>query len=334
MDICLVTGGAGFIGSNIVEALLKHSLKLRVLDNFSTGKKENLVFPDMGDVVGKGLVELIEGDLLDEEICTNACKGTSYVFHLAAVGSVPRSVEAPVYTNDVNIRGTLNMLIAARDAKVKRFIYASSSSIYGNSGDAPKVETQTPMPASPYAVSKLAGEQYCKVFAEVYGLETVCLRYFNVFGPRQNPESQYAAVIPKFIGLALRGETLEIHGDGGQSRDFTYVTNVVKANIAAITREGIGGEVFNIACGTRITINEMVSHLEAVAGRPIARINTQPRPGDIRCSMADISKAKEKLGYDVEVDFEEGLSRTFDYFLQGNLAPAPGVGGGEVKDEG
>ncbi len=334
MDVYLVTGGAGFIGSNIVEALLEHGLRVRVLDNFSTGRKKNLVFPEMGDVVGKGLVELIEGDLLDEKICTDACKEVGHVFHLAAVGSVPRSVEDPVYTNDVNIRGTLNMLIAARDAKVKRFIYASSSSIYGNSGDAPKVETQTPMPASPYAVSKLAGEQYCKVFAEVYGLETVSLRYFNVFGPHQNPESQYAAVIPKFIGLALRGETLEIHGDGEQSRDFTYVTNVVKANITAITREGIGGEVFNVACGKKITVNEMVSHLESAAGRSVARINTKPRQGDIRCSMADISKAKKKLGYDVEVDFEEGLSRTFGYFLQGNLAPASGVGGGEVKDGG
>jgi nucleoside-diphosphate-sugar epimerase len=314
MDFPLITGGAGFIGSNLVEALVRQGSRVRVLDNFSTGHAENLVSPDMGDLVSEGSVELLEGDLLDEETCAEACRDVSHVFHLAAVGSVPRSVEDPTYTNDVNIRGTLNLLVAARDAGVKRLVYASSSSIYGNSGDAPKIETQTPMPASPYAVSKLAAEQYCKVFTEVYGLQTVSLRYFNVFGPRQDPGSRYAAVIPKFIGQALKNGPLEIHGDGGQSRDFTYVASVVKANIAAADAEGVEGEVFNVACGKRITINSMVEQLEAVSGRALIKRYVDPRPGDIRCSMADISRAVERLGYKVEVDFREGLSRTYDYF--------------------
>ena len=312
--IYLVTGGAGFIGSNLVEALVRQGTRVRVLDNFSNGKKENLISPDLGDLVGDGLVELLEGDLLDEDSCVKACRDVSHVFHQAAVGSVPKSVEAPTYSNDVNIRGTLNILIAARDAEVKRQVYASSSSLYGNSGDEPKIESQTPMPASPYAVSKLAGEQYCKVFTEVYGLETVCLRYFNVFGPRQDPESRYAAVIPKFIGQALRGEPLEIHGDGDQSRDFTYVSNIVKANIRAATIDGIAGEVFNVACGQRITLNSLVEHLASAANRSLSVKNTTPRPGDIRCSMANISRAEKLLGYNVEVDFQEGLDRTYEYF--------------------
>lgn len=314
MSVFLVTGGAGFIGSNIVEALLGRGFRVRVLDNFTTGKKENLIFADKGDLVKEGLVELIEDDLLDGETCAKACKDVSHVFHHAALGSVPKSVEDPALTNDVNVTGTLNLLIAARDAGVKRFVYASSSSVYGNTGDAPKVEGQTPMPASPYAVSKLAGEQYCRVFTEVYGLETVSLRYFNVFGPRQDPQSRYSAVIPKFVGKALKREALEIHGDGEQSRDFSYVSNVVQANISAAFTEGIAGEVFNIACGKRITINAMVAQIEAIAGRQLPRSYVQPRPGDIRCSMADISHARERLGYRVEVDFREGLSKTFDYF--------------------
>ncbi len=323
MGTYLVTGGAGFIGSNLVQALVEQGRRVRVLDNFSTGGKENLVFPDLGDVVGKGLVELIEGDLLDEENCLEACRDAELVFHQAAIGSVPRSIEDPTYTNDVNIRGTLNLLLAARNAGVNRLVYACSSSIYGNSGDAPKIETQALLPASPYAISKLAGEQYCKVFAEEYGLETVSLRYFNVFGPRQDPQSRYAAVIPKFIGQALKGEPLEIHGDGGQSRDFTYVDNVVQANISVADIEGIGGEVFNVACGARITIEDLVVHLEAVLGRELAREYTGARPGDIRCSMADISRARARIGYEVKVDFSEGLSRTFDYFRRNKYATWP-----------
>lgn len=317
MDVYLVTGGAGFIGSNIVEKLIRRGgCEVRVLDDFSTGKRENLIFPDLGNVVERGLVYLIEGDLLDETACAEACKGAHYVFHEAAIGSVPKSIENPSQTNDINISGTLNLLKAARDAGVSRLVYASSSSVYGNSGDAPKVETQAPMPASPYAVSKLAAEHYCKVFWEVYGLETVTLRYFNVFGPRQDPESQYAAVIPKFISQALEGEPLEIHGDGEQSRDFTYVENVVSANMAAAHAKGAGGEVFNAACGDSITLNELVDHLETSLGRPLDKTYTDSRPGDVRCSMADISRARELLDYEVTVGFEEGMKRTFDYFRE------------------
>lgn len=298
----LITGGAGFIGSHLAAELLLDGGEVRVFDNFSTGKRENL----------QGLpgLEVIEGDLRDLEAVQQACQGVDYVFHQGALPSVARSLEDPLESTLVNAVGTLHVLMAAHRGMVRRVIYAASSSAYGNSPELPKREEIKPAPLSPYAVSKLAGEEYCKVFAHAYGLETVSLRYFNVFGPRQDPLSFYAAVIPKFIQLALKGEPLPIFGDGEQSRDFTYIDNVVQANLLAMRAEGASGQVFNIGCGERITLNQLVEELGRILGRDLQQVHQAPRPGDVRHSLADISKAESILGYQPSVLFREGLIRT------------------------
>jgi nucleoside-diphosphate-sugar epimerase len=298
----LVTGGAGFIGSAIVRELLARGERPRVLDNFSTGRRENLA-----DVLQR--IDLVEGDLRDPAAVAAACQGVDCVFHEAALPSVPRSLERPQDSNDVNVTGTLNLLVAARDAKVRRVVYAGSSSAYGNTPVLPKVETMVPNPLSPYAVAKLAGELYCSVFSRNYGLETVTLRYFNVFGPRQDPTSPYAAVIPKFLRAIARGESPVIHGDGTQSRDFTYVDNVVAANLLAATAPGVSGEVMNVACGERVTLLDLHAQLCALLGSKLQPRFGPPRAGDVQHSLADIGKARRMLDYAPVVSFAEGLRR-------------------------
>jgi UDP-glucose 4-epimerase len=303
----LVTGGAGFIGSHIVHKLVSMGEKVRVLDNLSFGNKTNL-----NGVEAK--IDFISGDLLDAAVVARAMKGIEVVFHQAALRSVPLSVNNPTLVNRVNVEGTLNVLTAARDAGVKRVVYASSSSVYGKGAMLPKSEHDTPGPISPYAVSKLAGEHYAKVFTDLYGLETVGLRYFNVYGPRQDPKSQYAAVIPLFIQWALQGEPLEVHGDGLQSRDFTYIDNVVQANLqAAHSKLGSGG-VFNVGEGKTHTLLELVDLLEEIIGTKLKLLHTAERAGDIRYTQAEISESQRCLGYRPQVSFEEGLARTVEYF--------------------
>ena len=277
----LVTGGAGFIGSHIAERLLRDGHNVRVLDNFVAGKEENL------EQIG-GEVDLVRGDIRDRQVLADAMKGVYVVFHEAALGSVPRSVADPVTTHDVNITGTLNVLLAARDAGVRRVVYASSSSVYGETKELPKVEEIKPQPLSPYALSKLAGEHYIKIFNHVYGFEAVSLRYFNIFGPRQDPESQYAAVIPRFVTALQTGKQPVIYGDGMQSRDFTYVENVVEANLLASEAENVAGGVFNIACGGRFTLLELLSKLKEIIGSDIDPIHEPARAGDVRDSQAGI----------------------------------------------
>ncbi|MGH7830793.1 MAG: SDR family oxidoreductase [Candidatus Binatia bacterium] len=302
----LVTGGAGFIGSHIVEGLVAGGRKVRVIDDFITGRRENL-----NGLLEK--IELVQGDILDLDLVKKAVEGVEVVFHQAALRSVPLSVDNPLATNEVNTQGTLNVLVASRDAGVGRVVYASSSSVYGDSPQLPKREEHATAPISPYAVSKLAGEHYCSVFTKVYGLETVSLRYFNVFGPRQDPNSQYAAVIPKFISRALQGEPLEVHGDGLQSRDFTYIDNVVQANIsAAATKQGIG-EAFNVASGEAYSLLDLISALAKIIGRDLPRQHTPSRKGDVRQTLADTAKARRILGYDPRIDFEQGLRKTYSY---------------------
>lgn len=302
MTVYLVTGGAGFIGSNIVEELVRRGERVRILDNFSTGKRENIAL-FLEDI------ELIEGDLRHLDTVRQVMEGVDYVLHQGAIPSVPRSINNPLDTDESNVRGTLNLLVAARDAGVKNVVCASSSAVYGDTPTLPKIEEMKPSPLSPYAVSKLAGEHYCQVFYQVYRLETVALRYFNVFGPRQDPTSEYAAVVPKFVAAMLRGEQPVIYGDGEQSRDFSYVTNVVQANLLAATAPGVGGQVFNIACGQRYNLLDLVVTINRILGTDIAPVHTAPRVGDIKHSLADITRAREKLGYQVEVEFEEGLRR-------------------------
>jgi UDP-glucose 4-epimerase len=304
----LVTGGAGFIGSHLVERLVRDGKGVRIIDDLTTGKRENIE-PFLPEV------EFVHGDVRDLELLRRAMDGVDYVLHQAAIPSVPRSIDDPATTNSVNVEGTLNVLIAARDAGVKRVVYASSSSVYGDSPTLPKRETMRPEPLSPYAVGKLAGELYCQVFHRVYGLETVALRYFNVFGPRQDPESQYAGVVPKFINLLLAGDPPTIFGDGEQSRDFTYVQDVVDANLLAVEAEGVSGEVFNIACGERLTINRLVEILSDLVGAKRRPTYASPRPGDVKHSVADVAKAKALLGYTPAVTVQEGLKRTLDWIL-------------------
>ena len=296
----LVTGGAGFIGSNLAEALVKSSHRVRVLDNFATGARANLT---------AGAVELLEGDLRDAAIVERAVQGIEVVFHQAALPSVARSLEDPATTHAVNATGTLTLLLAARRAGVRRVVYASSSSVYGDSPTLPKREEMPTQPKSPYAVSKLAGEQYCQVFAAAFGLETVSLRYFNVFGPRQDPASPYAAVIPKFLTAMRRGERPVIFGDGKQSRDFTYVENAVRANLLAAEAPRASGEVINVACGARVTLLELVEQLNHLLGTYLDPIFAPPRPGDVRHSQADLTRAAALLGYQPTVDLQEGLAR-------------------------
>lgn len=308
-ELYLVTGGAGFIGSHLVEELIKRGERVRVIDNLSTGRKENIE-PFLSEI------EFIEGDIRDLGLVRKVMDGVGYVLHQAAVPSVPRSVRDPLATNSANVDGTLNVLIAARDAGVKRVVYASSSSVYGDTPVLPKHEGMKPEPRSTYAVSKLVGEFYCQVFYHVYGLETVALRYFNVFGPHQDPKSEYAAVVPKFITALLHGEPPVIFGDGEQSRDFTYVSNIVEANLLAAKAEQVAGEVFNIACGERITINELARLLIEIIGVSchLQPKYAPPRPGDVRHSLADVSKARELLGYKVKVDIREGLERAVEWY--------------------
>lgn len=299
----LVTGGAGFIGSNIVEELLKRGEAVRILDNFSTGKPENLMEFEKD-------VEIIEGDIRSYHIVKQAVKGIDVVLHQAALPSVPRSINDPITTNEVNVGGTLNMLDASKDAGVKRFVFASSSSIYGDTPELPKHEGLIPNPLSPYAVSKLAGEKYCRVFSEIYGLQTVALRYFNVFGPRQDPNSQYSAVIPKFIKAIKEGKQPVIYGDGNQSRDFTYVANVVEANLLATTANCNNPLTLNCATHGKVTLNELVKLIIEFMKTDIKPLYDNPRKGDIIHSFADINMIIEQLNYSVKVDFRSGLLLT------------------------
>ena len=300
----LVTGGGGFIGSHLVERLLALGHEVRVLDSFATGRRENIAH--------LAEVDLIEGDIQSYERTHAATRECDAVLHQAALPSVPRSVQDPLMTNVANVTGSLNLLLAARDNGVRRVVYASSSSVYGPTEVLPKEESQRPAPISPYAVSKLAGEGYCHAFSSIYGLECIALRYFNVFGPLQDPNSQYSAVIPRFIAAGLEGRRPTIFGDGEQSRDFTYVDNVVDANLLALESDNGVGEVFNIACGERVTLNQMVAHLSEALGTPIDAEHRPPRTGDVRHSHADIGRARSTLGYEPSVLFAEGLRRTIE----------------------
>jgi UDP-glucose 4-epimerase len=304
-----VTGGAGFIGSHIVEALLGRGDAVRVLDNMSTGKEENL------RLFGKR-IQFVKGDLREKKDLARAVSGVDVIFHQAALRSVPRSIDDPGATNDVNITGTLNLLMAARHAKVRRVVYASSSSAYGDQKTFPQVETMRPSPLSPYAVAKLTGELYSVMFSRTFGLETVSLRYFNVFGPRQHPESQYAAVIPKFILSARTGVPLEVHSDGKQSRDFTYIANVVHANLLAAEKPRAAGEFFNIANGKNYSLLDVVAVIEKLAGRKLERHHSPARSGDVRKTWANIGKARKLLGYKPQVGLEVGLKRTWEWFIK------------------
>ncbi len=308
--LALVTGGAGFIGSHLVERLLRDGGRVRVLDNFSTGSRALLPFASRYAAT----LEIVEGDIRDLATVERAAAGASVIFHQAAMRSVPRSVDDPLGANENNVTGTLHVLQAARTAGVPRVVYASSSSVYGANPELPKREDQVLAPISPYAVSKAADEQYATVWSRLYQVDTVGLRYFNVFGPRQDPASEYAAVIPRFILWALRGEPLEVHGDGTQSRDFTYIDNVVEANLLAARAPDVGGEAFNVGCGERVSLLAIIEMLERMVGRALTRRHTPGRAGDVPHTLADISKAKRLLGYQSVVPFDEGFRRTVDYF--------------------
>jgi UDP-glucose 4-epimerase len=301
----LVTGGAGFIGSNLVRGLLEQGDDVRVLDNFSTGNRANLA----------GLeVEIVEGELRSYERVHNAVRGVEVVYHLGALGSVPRSVQDPLTSSAVNVEGTLNVLLAARDEGVRRVVFSSSSSVYGNSGELPRTEAMPSDPISPYGVAKLAAERYCVSFSRVYhGFETVVLRYFNVFGPRQSPFSQYAAVVPLFVTAIREGRPVTIYGDGEQSRDFTYVANVVDATIRAGSADGASGEIFNIAAGAPGSVNLLADTIGRILERPVEKAYTEPRPGDVRDSWADVASAGRVLGYRPSVDLEQGLRNTIEF---------------------
>jgi UDP-glucose 4-epimerase len=303
----LVTGGAGFIGSSLVEALLSRGDHVRVLDDLSTGR------PDFLPAHHPAL-EMMAGDLRDPDTLARAVRAVDVIFHQGALRSVPLSVEKPFEFHDVNVTGTMRLLLAAREAGVRRLVFASSSSVYGDQPVLPLHEDLPPAPISPYAATKLIGEHYCANFARHFGLETVALRYFNVFGPRQDPSSQYAAVVARFIRGARRGEPLEIHGDGKQTRDFTYITNVVDANLRAADAPGVSGQVFNIACGERLSVLDIVRALEDVLGRRLTVRHTPARAGDVRNTLADTARARERLGYVPAVGFAEGLRRTVAAF--------------------
>ena len=304
MTRVLVTGGGGFIGSHVVDALLAGGYEVRVLDNFATGDRRNLMH------VG-GEVEIVEGDIRSYERAHAAVRGCEIVFHQAALPSVPRSIADPLTSNEVNVGGTLNVLLAARDAGVRRVVYASSSSVYGATPGEVKREDMAVAPLSPYGVAKYAGEAYCSSFHEAYGIETVTLRYFNVFGPRQNPFSEYAAVIPAFMTALLMGVPATVYGDGLQSRDFTYVENVVDANLRAAVTPAAAGHVLNVACGGCYTILDLLREISIVADREGRAVHEPPRPGEVRMSRADITKARELLGYEPLVELADGLGRTF-----------------------
>jgi UDP-glucose 4-epimerase len=310
----LITGGAGFIGSNLAEALVRDGQRVRVFDDFSSGSLANLA-------AVRDRVEIVEGDLRDYAAVRRAMQGVTYVAHQGALRSVERSVDDPLSSDEVNTHGTLHVLMAARDTPgVRRVAYASSSSVYGENPTLPKVEDQTPAPVSPYAVSKLAAEQYCRVFSKLYGVEAVSLRYFTVFGPKQSPQSKYAAVIPLFMAAALQGTPLEIHGDGEQSRDFTYIDNVVQANRLALTTPGVGGEVFNVACNERHSLLDIVTSLERLLGRPLTRQHVAPRRGDVRHTQASIERIQRQLNFRPSVGFEDGMRRTWEWFKAASAA--------------
>ncbi len=314
MSMALVTGGAGFIGGHVVRGLLTKGQRVRVLDDFSTGYRHNLA-----DIARD--IELVEGSICDLDAVKRCCQGVEVVYHIAARASVPRSVEDPLTAHNVNITGSLNVLMAARDAGVRRVVYSASSSAYGDTPVLPKREDMRPLPLSPYAVSKLAPEQYCTVWSHVYGLETVSLRYFNVFGPRQDPNSAYAAVIPAFVSRMVRGERPVVFGDGEQSRDFCYIDNVVEANLLGGSTPGLRGEVVNIACGERTTLNEIIAAINQALNLNVTAEYREARKGDVRHSLADISEAKRVLGYAPKVFFAEGLKRSIEFYHK--LAETP-----------
>lgn len=303
----LVTGGAGFIGSHLVENLVIQGHDVRVLDNFLTGKRENIA-EFLEDI------DLIEGDIRDLEACRQALAGVDFVLHQAALPSVPRSIEDPILTNEINIKGTLNLLLASREQGIQKFVFASSSSVYGDDEILPKKEGLEGAPLSPYAVTKLVGEKYCQVFSRVFGLSTISLRYFNIFGPRQDPYSQYAAVIPLFITQIIQGERPVIFGDGEQSRDFTYVANIVEANRLAIQVPEISGEIINVACGNKTTVNQLFESVRKILKKDIDPIHQDPRPGDIRHSYADITKARGVLKYEPGISLSRGLQETIRWY--------------------
>ncbi len=307
MPTCLVTGGAGFIGSHIVRALVQRGDRVRVLDNLSTGHRSNL-----SEVLNQ--IEFIEADLVDYSAVASAVREVDYVFHQGALASVPRSVERPLDTHAACVTGTLNLLDASRRAGVKRLVYAASSSAYGDQRYSSKRETDLPAPISPYGAAKLAAEYYCQAFTATYGFETVCIRYFNVFGPRQDPDSPYSAVIPLFVTAMLAGNRPTIHGDGTQSRDFTFVANVVHGNLLAAEAPRAAGRVFNVAMGRSTTLLDLIGTLNELLGTEIEPIHGPPREGDIHDSLADISEARRLLGYEPQVDFLEGLQRSIDYY--------------------
>jgi len=318
-DVFVVTGGAGFIGSHVAERLLRDdpAATVRVFDNFSTGAMGNLPFAASAGT----RLEVVRGDVRDLAAVEHVVRGAAVIFHQAAMRSVPRSVADPLGANENNVTGTLHVLEAAKRAGVRRVVYASSSSVYGDRPELPKREDQPPAPISPYAVSKAAGEQYAAVWTRLYGVETVGLRYFNVFGPRQDPASEYAAVIPRFILWALREAPLEVHGDGRQSRDFTYIDNVVEANLLAARAPKASGEAFNVGCGDRVSLLDIIARLEKLLGRALERRHTPSRAGDVPHTLADVGKAGRLLGYAPAVTFDEGLRRTLDYFnTAGGLA--------------
>ena len=303
----LVTGGAGFIGSHIVDSLVKNGDKVTVIDDFSSGTRDNLQ-----GVIDK--ITLLEGDIRDKALVNKSMQGVDYVLHQAALRSVPKSLGNPELYNDVNINGTLNILTAAKEAKVKRVVFASSSSIYGETDRLPEKEDFYPLLISPYALTKLAGEYYCRIFSEIYGLETAGLRYFNVFGPRQSLENQYAVVIPKFITCMLKDEAPPVHGDGKQTRDFTYVENVVQANLKTATAPGVKCEVFNIACGKAYSVLDIIKYVNKILKKDIKPKFTPVRPGDVKHTLADIKKARKLINFEPKVGFEEGLRSTVEYF--------------------
>jgi UDP-glucose 4-epimerase len=308
----LVTGGAGFIGSHITERLVRDGHDVRVLDDFSSGHEASLES-------FRGGIELIRGDIRDLKLVRDATKSVDVVFHEAALGSVPRSVADPLTTHEVNITGTLNVFLAARDAGVKRVVYASSSSVYGETPVLPKREDMVPQPRSPYALGKLAGEHYASIFKHVYGFDIVSLRYFNIFGPRQDPESQYAAVIPRFITALLEGKSPVVYGDGFQSRDFTYIENVVNANLLAAEAEGVAGQAFNIACGGRYSLLDLLAKIKLILSTELEPIYEAARTGDVRDSQASIEAAERAFDYRISVSFEEGLRRTVDWYRDASL---------------
>ncbi|HTB59430.1 MAG TPA: SDR family oxidoreductase [Polyangia bacterium] len=309
MSLCLVTGGAGFIGSSLARALIARGDRVRVIDNFSSGKRENLA--DIADGV-----ELVEGDILDDRALARAVEGVELVFHEAAIPSVPKSMAEPLENHAANATGTLRVLEQARRAGIRRLVYAASSAAYGDDPQLPKIETMPPAPISPYGGSKLAGEQYAQIYARAYGVETVCLRYFNVFGPRQDPASEYAAVIPKFITAALAGKQPRIFGDGSQSRDFCHIDNIIEANFKAAVADAraVSGGVFNVACGQATDLNRVVALIGDFLGQKLSAIYEDERAGDIKHSWADIAAARSRLGYTAGVSFAEGLGRTIDWY--------------------